>query len=135
MRVPYHHQWHAIQSASGAFHGASEIWLCGVARRRNQEDRQFIRVNANFDEQMGILKRLRDYTREKKTGLSLTFCFMVQNWREFGEFCLMADAMDCPVGINTVGRPIECSVNALPYDEMRRSSAEWRRRRPTSKAR
>ncbi len=78
-----------------------------------------IRVNANFDEQMHNLKRFRDYTNEKKTDLSLTFCFMRQNWHEFGAFCLLADAWDCYVGINTVGKPEEFAVNNLPARELR----------------
>jgi len=78
-----------------------------------------IRVNADFDEQMKILKLLRDYTRARKTGLSLTFCFMRQNWHEFGEFCLLADSWDCLVGINTVVNPPEFAVNNLRAEELR----------------
>jgi MoaA/NifB/PqqE/SkfB family radical SAM enzyme len=79
-----------------------------------------IRVNANFDEQLVILRRLRAYTRERKTDLSLTFCFMRQNWHEFGDFCLFADDWDCAVGINTVSNPPEFSVNNLPVEELRK---------------
>jgi len=79
-----------------------------------------IRVHADFDKQMAILKRFRDYTRARKTDLSLTFCFMRQNWHEFGEFCLFADSWDCNVGINTVNQPREMSVNNLPPDELRK---------------
>jgi molybdenum cofactor biosynthesis enzyme MoaA len=79
-----------------------------------------IRVNANFDEQLVILKRLRDYTRERKTDLSLTFCFMRQNWHEFGDFCLFADEWGCNVGVNTVNRPPEYSVNNLPAEQLRK---------------
>jgi sulfatase maturation enzyme AslB (radical SAM superfamily) len=79
-----------------------------------------IRVNANFEEQMAILGKLRAYTRERRTDLSLTFCFMRQNWHEFGDFCLFADAWECHVGINTVNNPPEFSVNNLPLDELRR---------------
>jgi molybdenum cofactor biosynthesis enzyme MoaA len=79
-----------------------------------------IRVNANFDEQMTILKILRDYTRERKTSLDLTFCFMRQNWHEFGEFCLLADQWDCGVFVNTVIHPAKFAVHNLPPDELRR---------------
>jgi len=79
-----------------------------------------IRVNANFEEQMAILGKLRAYTRERRTDLSLTFCFMRQNWHEFGDFCLFADAWECHVGINTVNNPPEFSVNNLPLDELRK---------------
>jgi hypothetical protein len=79
-----------------------------------------IRVNANFEEQLAILKWLRDYTRERGTDLSLTFCFMRQNWHEFGEFCLFADEWGCNVGVNTVNKPPEFSVNNLPAEELRK---------------
>jgi MoaA/NifB/PqqE/SkfB family radical SAM enzyme len=79
-----------------------------------------IRVNANYDEQLAILKRLREYTRERKTDLSLTFCFMRPNWHEFGDFCLFADEWGCNVGVNTVHRPPHLSVNNLPAQELRK---------------
>jgi MoaA/NifB/PqqE/SkfB family radical SAM enzyme len=78
-----------------------------------------IRVKANFDEQMAILKKLRAYTLERHTDLSLTFCFMRQNWHEFGEFCRFADSWGCNVGINTVNNPPQYSVNNLPLEELR----------------
>ena len=78
-----------------------------------------IRVNANFEEQMDILKTLRDYTRERRTDLSLTYCMMRQNWHEFGEFCLMADSWDCNVGINTVTYPPQFAINTLPLADLR----------------
>ena len=78
-----------------------------------------IRVHANFDEQMAILKKLRAYTLERRTDLSLTFCFMRQNWHEFGEFCRFADGWGCSVGINTVNNPPQYSVNNLPLEELR----------------
>lgn len=78
-----------------------------------------IRVNADFDEQMRNLKRFREYTYAKKTDLSLTFCFMRQNWHEFGAFCLLADEWNCNVGINTVTKPVEFAVNNLPARELR----------------
>ncbi len=79
-----------------------------------------IRVNANFDEQLAILRRFREYTRARNTDLSLTFCFMRQNWHEFGDFCLFADEWGCNVGINTVNRPPEFAVNNLPPHELRK---------------
>lgn len=79
-----------------------------------------IRVNANYEEQLAILKRLREYTHARKTDLSLTFCFMRQNWHEFGDFCLFADEWGCNVGVNTVNRPPEMSVNNLPLEELRK---------------
>ncbi|MBV9331622.1 MAG: radical SAM protein [Alphaproteobacteria bacterium] len=85
-----------------------------------KETVEAIRVNADFDEQLEILKTLRAYTRERRTDLSLTFCFMRQNWHEFGEFCLFADSWGCPVGINTVNNPPQFSINTLPPEELAR---------------
>jgi molybdenum cofactor biosynthesis enzyme MoaA len=85
-----------------------------------RETVESIRVNADFDMQMTNLRRLRDYTRERNTDLSLTFCFMRQNWHEFGEFCLLADEWGCNVGINTVNNPPQFSVYNLPIEELRK---------------
>jgi MoaA/NifB/PqqE/SkfB family radical SAM enzyme len=85
-----------------------------------KETVESIRVNANYDEQLKILKRFREYTRERKTDLSLTFCFMRQNWHEFGEYCLFADEWGCNVGVNTVLNPPEFAVYNLPQEELRK---------------
>jgi len=79
-----------------------------------------IRVNANYNQQMRILKRLREYTLTKKTDLSLTFCFMRQNWFEFAEFCLFAEELGCQVGVNTVNKPPDYAVYNLPVEELRK---------------
>ena len=79
-----------------------------------------IRVNADYDQQMRNLKRFREYTLERKTSLSLTFCFMRQNWFEFGDYCLFAEEMGCNVGVNTVTSPPAFAVYNLPAEELRR---------------
>jgi MoaA/NifB/PqqE/SkfB family radical SAM enzyme len=78
-----------------------------------------IRVNANYDEQMRNFKLFREYTRARKTNLSLTYCFMPQNWFEFGDYCLFAEEWGCNVGVNTVTRPPGNAVGNLPADELR----------------
>ena len=78
-----------------------------------------IRVNANYDEQLRILKRLREYTRERGTDLSLTFCFMRQNWHEFGDFCLFGEEWGCNVFVNTVMKP-DFTVYDLSADDLRK---------------
>ncbi|MGP0076804.1 MAG: radical SAM protein [Bryobacteraceae bacterium] len=85
-----------------------------------KETVESIRVNANYDEQLLILKRFRDYTRERGTDLSLTFCFMRQNWHEFGDYCLFGDEWKCTVGVNTVLNPPEFGVYTLPPEELRK---------------
>jgi sulfatase maturation enzyme AslB (radical SAM superfamily) len=83
-----------------------------------RETVESIRVNANYDEQMRNLKRFREYTLARKTDLSLTFCFMRQNWFEFGDFCLFAEEMGCQVGVNAVVNPPHCAVYNLPAAEL-----------------
>lgn len=85
-----------------------------------RETVESIRVNADFDTQLANLRRLRDYTSERKTDLSLTFCFMRQNWHEFGDFCQLADEWNCNVGVNTVNTPTQFSVNHLPVEDLRK---------------
>ncbi len=85
-----------------------------------KETVESIRVNADFDTQLRNLRLLREYTNERGTDLSLTFCFMRQNWHEFGDFCLFADDWGCQVGVNTVNNPPQFSVNSLPAGELRK---------------
>jgi sulfatase maturation enzyme AslB (radical SAM superfamily) len=79
-----------------------------------------IRVNANYEQQIANLQIFRSYTREKKTDLSLTFCFMRQNWFEFGDYCLFGEELGCRVSVNTVNNPPQSAVNNLPAEELRK---------------
>jgi MoaA/NifB/PqqE/SkfB family radical SAM enzyme len=92
------------------------VSLDGVTKKTVES----IRVNADYDEQMRILKRFREYTWAKKTGLSLTFCFMRLNWFEFGDYCLFAEDLGCDVFVNTVTRPPEYALYNLPVEELRK---------------
>jgi MoaA/NifB/PqqE/SkfB family radical SAM enzyme len=85
-----------------------------------KETVESIRVNANYDQQLQILKRFLEYTRAKKTTLGLTFCFMRQNWHEFGEYCLFADEWGCDIFVNTVMNPPQFGVYNLPAEELRK---------------
>ena len=85
-----------------------------------KETLESIRVNAKYEEVMENARRFRDYAREKKTSFSVTYCLMRQNWHEFGDFCLMADAWDCPVGLNTVVQPPEFGIYSLPAEGLRK---------------
>jgi MoaA/NifB/PqqE/SkfB family radical SAM enzyme len=79
-----------------------------------------IRVNAVFEEVMANARRFREYVRERKTSFSFTYCLMSNNWREFGEFCLMADQWEAAVGINTVRTPPELGIYTMPVSELRK---------------
>ncbi|HKV41107.1 MAG TPA: radical SAM protein [Blastocatellia bacterium] len=79
-----------------------------------------IRVNARFEVLHRNLALFRTYALERNTSFGLTFCLMRQNWREFGEFCLFADGLGCPVFVNSVRRPAQMSLYTLPPGELAR---------------
>ena len=79
-----------------------------------------IRVGASHARLMENLARFRAYTTARGTTLDLTFCFMRQNWHEFGAYLRFADEWGCRVYVNTVIHP-RFSVYHLPladFDEM-----------------
>jgi MoaA/NifB/PqqE/SkfB family radical SAM enzyme len=77
-----------------------------------------IRLHARYDSLLQNVLRFRAYTLAKKTSFGLTYCLMRRNWQELGDFCLFADSLDCPVGVNLVRRPAELSLFALPRKEL-----------------
>jgi len=105
-----------VESLMEKLRFAFAVSLDGATKKTEES----IRVGENFEEQMAILKVLREYANEKKTDLSPTFRLMAANWREFGGFCLLAHDWGCNVGISTVTQPVESSINALPVVELRK---------------
>jgi hypothetical protein len=51
--------------------------------------------------------------------VSLTYCLMVENWTELGEFLRFADERGCGVFVNTVRQPPRHSLYHLPTDDLR----------------
>jgi MoaA/NifB/PqqE/SkfB family radical SAM enzyme len=64
-----------------------------------------VRQGARHAELMANLDRYRAYTQARGTTLDLTFCFMRQNWHEFGDYLQFADDLGCRVWVNTVAHP------------------------------
>jgi|HubBroStandDraft_6_1064221.scaffolds.fasta_scaffold32024_3 radical SAM protein with 4Fe4S-binding SPASM domain len=77
-----------------------------------------IRVNARYEVLMQNLTRFQAYALARKTPFGLTFCLMRQNWHELGEFCLFADDLGCSVFVNSVRKPAESSLYALPLTDL-----------------
>ena len=50
--------------------------------------------------------------------MGLSYCLMRQNWHEFGDFLLLAEALGCEVFVNTVIDPSHCSLYTLPPEEL-----------------
>jgi radical SAM protein with 4Fe4S-binding SPASM domain len=90
------------------------VSMDGVRR----ETIESIRVNAEYDVLMSNARRFRDYAKAKGTSFGLTYCLMRQNWREFGEFCVMADEWGCNVAVNTVRNPPEFGIYTMSSVEL-----------------
>lgn len=88
------------------------VSLDGVTR----ETIERIRVGASYDVLMSNLDHYREYTARKGTELELAFCFMVQNWQEFGEFLRFADDLGATVSVVTVVHP-SFSPYQLPLED------------------
>lgn len=73
-----------------------------------------IRVGADAEAMFTNLDRFQAYVERRETYLSLTFCLMTENWREFGEFLAYATARDLDVFVNTVTNPTRLSLYSLP---------------------
>jgi MoaA/NifB/PqqE/SkfB family radical SAM enzyme len=64
-----------------------------------------IRVGAGHGRILRNVDRFLTLRDRKGTSISLTYCLMVENWRELGPFLRFADERDCDVYVNTVRQP------------------------------
>jgi len=79
---------------------------------------EVIRKNADFDKVMDNIAYFREYCQERNTHFHLSYCPMVQNWRELPEVIAFANSLDCEVFFNTVYKPANCSLAALGAEEL-----------------
>lgn len=79
-----------------------------------------IRIGSNFDDVLVNIERFLDYTRRVDTWMSFNFCLMVQNYQDFGDLLLFADARGIKVNVSVVYRPVECSLGDLDADTLGR---------------
>lgn len=77
-----------------------------------------IRVNAPFETVRENFLKFLAYARSRGTYIGLTYCLMVQNWHEFGDYLLFGDEHDCEVVVNTVREPPHCSLYRLPVEDL-----------------
>lgn len=77
-----------------------------------------IRVNGNYDKVMENLEYFLDYTKRKKTFISMAACPITTNWRELPqmlEFCL---AKGIALYFNVVFTPFDLSLRELGIKEL-----------------
>ena len=90
------------------------ISIDGVTR----ETVEAVRAGASYDRIMENLDRFLGYSQVRGTSVSLTFCLMVENWHEFGDYLRFAEDRGCRVYVNTVRQPPRHSLYHLPIDEL-----------------
>jgi len=82
----------------------------------NKETYQTIRVNGNYDKVMQNLDYLLDYTRRKRTFISIAACPIIHNWKELPgllEFCIQRNIA---LYLNAVFSPAELSLREQTVD-------------------
>ena len=78
-----------------------------------------IRKNAKHEVVLENFQRFHAYAKKRDTYIGLTYCMMVLNWNEFGDYLLFGDDWDVDVTVNTVTFPQELSLYHLPIGELR----------------
>lgn len=78
-----------------------------------KENFEIIRKNAKYDRVIEHLNYFRDYTQQRGTMLTFSYCPMPQNWEELPEVIHFANRYNMPVKFNTVETPPECSLSNL----------------------
>ncbi|MBS1593786.1 MAG: radical SAM protein [Bacteroidetes bacterium] len=79
-----------------------------------------IRVNAHYDRVMENFRFFHEYTRTHRRTMCLMVNPMRNNWHEMPEFIRFVNKHNINIWFNTIQRPEELSIWALPYDELRR---------------
>jgi molybdenum cofactor biosynthesis enzyme MoaA len=77
-----------------------------------------IRVNAHFDRVMEHFLFYKEYTRENKRTMCLMVNPMRNNWFEMPEFIRFVNKHNINIWFNTIHRPVEWSIWALPHSEL-----------------
>jgi organic radical activating enzyme len=77
-----------------------------------------IRVNAHFERVMEHFLFYRQYTKENNRTLCLMVNPMRNNWHEMPEFIRFVNKHNCNIWFNTIHRPKEWSIWALPQNDL-----------------
>jgi len=89
-----------------------------------------IRRGADFGTVMANLDRFQEHAARHGTDVTLTYCLMVDNWHELGDFLLLAEARGVETFVNTVITPFRLSVYKLPRPQLRAVIEELEARSP-----
>lgn len=76
-----------------------------------------VRIGSDWNTLVDNLDRFQERAARHGTDVTLTFCLMTINWRDFFGFCEMADARGIGCTVNTVTEPAHLSLYKLPLGE------------------
>ena len=77
-----------------------------------------IRVNAKFDRVMEHFLFYREYAKQNNRTMCLMVNPMRNNWHEMPEFIRFVNKHNINIWFNTIHRPVEWSIWALPHHEL-----------------
>jgi MoaA/NifB/PqqE/SkfB family radical SAM enzyme len=80
---------------------------------------ELIRKNADYEKVMENISYFADYAHRKKYPFWLAICPMQQNWKELPEIISRSNELKAHVFFNTVLNPYDCSLNSLPYADLK----------------
>ncbi len=83
-----------------------------------KETYEQIRVNANFERVMENILFFKEHCSRKGKKLTISYCPMIQNWRELPRVVEFCNGLNADVFFNTVVLPVKCSLNYLPVAEL-----------------
>lgn len=82
----------------------------------NKDTYAKIRVNGNFEKVMNNLEYFIDYTKRKKTFISIAACPITENWKELPELLEFCLAKNIALYFNAVFTPFELSLREQSID-------------------
>lgn len=85
----------------------------------NRETYSKIRVNGNFDKVMENMAYLLDYTKRKKTFISMAVCPITYNWKELPEMLSFCLDRNIALYFNVVFTPEELSLKEQPIEKLK----------------
>ncbi|PHR37125.1 MAG: hypothetical protein COA38_00095 [Fluviicola sp.] len=83
-----------------------------------EENYRIIRKNGEWKKVLPNIHFFREYCREKDTHFHISFCPMIQNWKELPDVVKFANELDCNIFFNTVFHPKSCSISSLSSKEI-----------------
>lgn len=83
-----------------------------------EENYRIIRKNGEWKKVLPNIHFFREYCRERDTHFHISYCPMIQNWKELPAVVKFANELDCNIFFNTVFHPKSCSISSLSSSEI-----------------